>query len=95
MENTYPTTVKDAVARLLSEMNTKNMMIIRSARKENLIDVYFAMGMEIRNSCGLWAGNTALLKDTNAIDPDGASMVIIEALWKELRGIHITSSNRN
>ena len=60
------------------------MMIIRSALKKNLIDVYFTMGMEICNGCGFWAGNTALLKDTNAPDPDGASMVIIEALWKEL-----------
>ena len=56
--------------------------------KEDLIHYYFGLGMYIRNAFGLWRGNKALLDDCSKgeqVHPDTVSMIIIEALWEDLR----------
>jgi hypothetical protein len=82
----WPKTVKEAVAQLLSEMSDKDKETIRNTKKEDLIKFHHGWGTGIRNDLGLWQGNKDLIKDTKANHPDDASMVIIEAVWKELQG---------
>jgi hypothetical protein len=95
----WPTTVEEAVDRLLERMPKADKEELRAMPEEELILLHFGMAMSVRNRFGLWAGNEALLADcaaTNArkngmelswvwIDPDDASMVIIEALWRRLQ----------
>jgi len=81
----WPKTVKEAVAQILSKMSAKDKEIVRNTKKKDLIKFHHGWGTGIRNDMGLWQGNRDLLKDTKAIHPDDASMVIIEAVWKELQ----------
>src|SRR5262245_59535730 len=48
--------------------------------------LHFDLGMGIRNSFGLWAGNRELLEDCGHDDPDIASAVILARLLERLRG---------
>jgi hypothetical protein len=41
--------------------------------------------MAIRNHFKLWQGNDALLAECGSYDPDAASNMIIDALWRRLR----------
>jgi hypothetical protein len=54
-------------------------------KKEDLIKLYLGCGNEIRNRCGLWEGNEALMKDAGATHPDRVSVVIMEGMWEELQ----------
>jgi len=81
----WPKTVKEAVAQILSKMSAKDKEIVKNTKKKDLIKFHHGWGTGIRNDMGLWQGNHDLMKDTKAIHPDDASMVIIEAVWKELQ----------
>jgi len=80
-----PGTVKEAVAHLVEKMSEKDKEALRNMTQDSLIDFHFGWGMGIRNSLGLWGGNTQLLEDTGAMDADDASVIIIKAVWKEVR----------
>lgn len=82
----WPHTVLEAVDMILSEMTAEDKRIVRDTPEEGLIE-FDSWGMGIRNSMGLWIGNTELLQDTGKFNPDDASMVIIHAVWKELRSM--------
>lgn len=83
--NSWPKSVKDAVSLLIAELSETDKEEIRGTPKENLIKYHHGWGMAIRNGFGLWRGNEALMKDTGAEDPDGASMVLIRAVWEALQ----------
>ena len=83
--NSWPKSVKDAVSLLVAELSEKEKQEIRRTPKEDLIKYHHTWGMAIRNGFGLRRGNQALMKDTGAEDPDGASMVLIEAVWEHLQ----------
>ena len=84
-EKTWPKTVKEAVAQILSKMSVTDKETVKNTKKEDLIKFHRGWGMGIRNDLGLWQGNKALMKDTKANHPDDASMVIIQAVWEELQ----------
>jgi hypothetical protein len=55
---------------------------------ENVLDaLHFGLGATIRETCGLWGGNTDLLASCGSPDmhPDSASAVIVRAVWQKLR----------
>lgn len=79
-----PATVCEAVARLLSILNDEDKTAIASMREEDLIDLHFGLGAEIRNAFGLHDKNSRLLADCGAVHPDDASDVIINKIWERL-----------
>lgn len=81
----WPKTVNQAVAKLIKELPDSEKQQIRTTAKQDLIEYHFSLGLYIRNNYGLWRGNRALMTDCHATEPDGASMVIIEALWQKLQ----------
>jgi hypothetical protein len=81
----WPKTVDEAVARILSTLSEEDRRHVKETPKEKLIRFHHGWGMSIRNSFGLWRGNAALLADAKKGHPDGASMVIIEAVWSRLQ----------
>jgi len=83
----WPLTIKDAVDVLLKKLTKKQQDKIRRTKLNTLSRYHHGLGRYIRNNMGLWNGNTALLKACNAMVPDSASSVIIEALWKRLQKI--------
>lgn len=82
----------EAADRILQGMSDADKQLIRSTPKDDLIQFHFGWGISIRNSFGLWGGNAALMRSCAMasgqayLDPDDASMVIIEAVWWRLRG---------
>lgn len=60
---------------------------MRSTSEDDLIQFHHGWGTGIRNSFGLWRGNTALLESCGAKDihPDRCSMIIIERVWQRLQ----------
>ena len=62
---------------------------LRKDEKKDLIQYHFGWGMGIRNSFGLWQGNTKLLESCGGgkrIHPRDCSMIIIEAVWARVHG---------
>jgi hypothetical protein len=59
---------------------------IKLTTEENMISLYFDLGVGIRNRYGLWRGNDKLIFSAcgSPCHPDDASMKIIGAVWQEL-----------
>lgn len=60
---------------------------LRSLAKDELIELHFSLGLNIRNGFGLWDGNQALIDScANAAggspEPDSVSMMIITRAWE-------------
>lgn len=97
MNPDWPSTLTEAVDRLMSTMRVEDLATLRDTPEGNLIQYHFSLGVHIRNEFGLWQGNDELLRSCCAeIDdpwlreiatnnPDKASGVIIEALWQRLQ----------
>jgi len=84
-----PTTVIEAVDRLLDILDEDDKQDIAGMKEPELIDLHFGLGMGIRNAW-LWKGNAELLDDCGkydkfAFEPDSCSGVITRALWERLR----------
>jgi hypothetical protein len=81
----WPLTVDQAIDKLLRELSKEDLRLIRS--NDANID-WFSLGQAIRNSFGLWEGNTALLDSCGVFDDpipaDAASGVILAALKQRL-----------
>ena len=86
-----PRTVKDAVSNIISDMSYEDKLLVKTTKKNDLIKFHHGWGTNIRNGFGLWGGNKELLKDAGKEHPDDASMVIIEAVWKELQSTSLDS----
>lgn len=82
-----PTTVDQAVDRILDKLTKSQKDEIRKTPVADLDLLHFGLGTAIRNECGLWDGNTALLAACGTTDmhPDLASDVILRAVWEKLR----------
>jgi len=82
-----PKTVDEAVGQLVLNMSEEEGRRIGRMSKEELLTLHHELGMCIRNSFGLWEGNTELLESCGspAMTPDSASAVIIEAVWRRLK----------
>ena len=82
---------------ILVDLSERDKMAIRDRNKEDLRDLHFALGLDIRSRFGLNAGNVELMASCArrlhpddsvpgfAFHQDEASSVIVEALWTELR----------
>ena len=80
----FPHTVAEAVDWLESVLSDDGLAQLAAREEADLIDLHFGLGAYVRNSLNLWQ-NEALMADADVADEDGASAVIIEALWRRLR----------
>jgi hypothetical protein len=85
----WPTDIEQAVARLMTELPETEKREIRATEKNRLFKLHSRLGLYIRNFYGLRRGNHALMRATGKTDPDDASMVIIQALWRRLNDQNI------
>jgi hypothetical protein len=89
-----PKTVKDAVARLISELPLKDKTIIANMAEAELSVLNTNLGEYIRNEFGLWTGNDELLisccfiAKCDTVSEDEASSIIIKEIWKQLQRTH-------
>jgi hypothetical protein len=89
-----PKSVKEAVARLISEMALKDKVIIANMTHDELVGLNLNLGAYIRNAFRLWSGNDELMESCRFVskdkklNPDNASFAIIDALWERLRKTH-------
>jgi len=80
-----PGTVDEVVERLMLVLDEDDKVLVRDRSKDDLFALHFGLGLEIRNAFGLHGRNPTLIESCGCSDPDDASMVIIEALWRTLR----------
>ena len=80
----WPTTLEEAVERIVAEMPEESKQLLRSIAKAEVIRFHHGWGTGIRNQFGLWRGNEALLESCDQMEPDGASGVIMEAVWQRV-----------
>ena len=67
----YPTTLPQAVDRLLVELTDEQKEEIRSTPPQDLGRFHHSVGQYIRNEFGLWAGNDELLGESGNDRVDG------------------------
>lgn len=82
-----PQSVEEAVDTLIRILPKESLDDITAMNEDDIIMMHHGLGLYIRNGFGLWRRNYALLEscgDRN-IHPDGASGVILEALWRRLQ----------
>ncbi len=89
-----PKTVDEAVKRLISDMSLKDKTIIANMAEIELSLLHTNLGEYIRNEFDLWSGNKDLMASCcffakkEKVQEDEASSIIIDELWKRLRGTH-------
>ena len=89
-----PTTVEEAVKRLIANMPLKFRVDMSRMAEGELINLHFTLGAFIRNQFMLWSENEDLLNDCRQMsgitfmNPDDATAFIIEELWNRLRKTH-------
>jgi len=81
-----PKTVDDAVDRLMAVLDDEHKLFIAAMQEEDLINLHFSLGTDIRNAFRLHDQNSPLLKSLGLfVHPDDASMLVINALWRSLQ----------
>lgn len=80
-----PETVADAVALLLSILNSEQLSNIAAMQEDDLIDLHFTLGLAIRNAFGLHYPGSKLLVDCGTPPPDDGAGVVTFNLWKQLQ----------
>jgi len=87
MTKKWPETVDNLVNDLLTRLSEDDKKRIKETPKEDLRDFHFNIGVDIRNTYGLWGTNKKLVKQTVGIfgHPDDVSSIIIEKLWERLQ----------
>jgi hypothetical protein len=86
VQSFWPTSVDEAAERLVAELDEASRKKVRETPRDKLLQFHMGWGMGIRNSFGLWQGNTPLLKSCGEpLHPDACSTVIIEAVWERLQ----------
>lgn len=81
----WPATVGEATTELRRTLSDADQAFVQSTRKEDLGQFQDNLGVDIRNSFGLWNANRALLEDCARHEADPCSMEIIVALWEALQ----------
>jgi len=79
-----PSTVTEAVDRLLDILDEDDKQAIAGMSEDELINMHFGLGMAVRNAW-LWQGNMPLKMNCGKLHPKDASGVITRALWERLR----------
>jgi hypothetical protein len=97
MNQNWPSTLIEAVDRLMSTLAPHDLDAIRHLSEGELITLHFSLGLYVRNEFGLWQGNGELLTscfpdvtDPYMLsiikqDPDQASGVVVDTLWRRLQ----------
>jgi len=80
-----PETVTEAVDRLLATLSEKQKAEIAAMKEDDLINLHFGLGMEIRNTFGLHDLGSKLLADCGTPHPDDGAAVIVKTLWGQLQ----------
>ncbi len=82
-----PRTLEEAVTVLRQVLKKKDLENIRDKKEADLIMLHHGLGTYIRNGFGLWRDNQQLREACGGptLHPDSASMVIIKALWRDLK----------
>ncbi len=89
-----PATVEQAVERLKAALSLKDRVAVANTGSDQLDEIYRWLAEYIKKAFGLYTGNPELLRSCAAYAgsgdplPDEACMVIIRALWEELRRTH-------
>ncbi|MES2674450.1 MAG: DUF6794 domain-containing protein [Pseudomonadota bacterium] len=87
-ENNLPKSLESAVEYIVSDLSAEDKIKVKETKFCNLIMYHHGWGTGIRNSLGLWRGNTELLKSAcggERCHPDDASMEIIYGVWNKLK----------
>ena len=84
-----PQTIAEAVERLMLTLGAPRLSAFAAESQERLGNFHFSLGLYIRNHYGIFDRHSALLKDCevqagHSVDPDEASMMVLQALWKRL-----------
>jgi hypothetical protein len=88
-----PTTVDEAVDRLMSEMKLKDLAKLANMVADDLINLHFTVGMWIRNNF-VYPRNDKLLESCREVSKNKylhyaqIHMVIVRELWKRLQETH-------
>lgn len=85
-ETKWPVNLEEAVERTISLLSSQERASIAKLPKKDLWVLHMSLGMLLRNVFGMHRGNNVLIAACGAMEPDGASEVILEAAWKKLRG---------
>lgn len=88
----YPKTVEEAIDILEHILLDMEKEVIMDVPEQGVIDLYLVYGQWIKDSLGLCDGNYELICDCNASEPEEASIVIIQDLWKALNS-HKSNEN--
>ena len=86
-----PTTIAEAVNRLLLEIPITTKKQIKGSNEDDLNSFHLGLGMGIRNEFGLWGKDSKLLEECKKLSGDSdlhvdtASSMIIKALWERLQ----------
>ena len=89
-----PVTMADAVKKLMSRLPLKDRVLIANMTYAELGGLNLTLGSYIRDNFGIWPGNMDLLAacrkhaDDPGLTMENVSVVIIQALWKELKKSH-------
>jgi hypothetical protein len=89
-----PKTVKEAVDKMISDLDLELKLKITHMNLNNLASVHFELHDYIKNAFGVWHGNKDLLADCRVTsgksirNEDEATFIILKALWEKLRGTH-------
>ncbi len=85
IKQNIPETINQAIIYLSNIVDYNDKQYLLSLEERELICLHHSFGRFIRNEFKLWGGsNLKLLKETNEIHPDDASMIILKAFWKSL-----------
>lgn len=89
-----PRTVDEAVDKMISALDLGLKVKIANTDLNHLAGVHSMLHVYVKDAFGVWHSNKELLADcrSKSDDPicseDEATLVILKALWKKLRGTH-------
>jgi hypothetical protein len=83
----WPSTLDEAVKTCLSTMTPEEKELIKFTPEDRLIWFHFDWAVNMKNEFGICEGNADLLESCGTSNPDETSMIIVEAVWKELNRI--------
>jgi hypothetical protein len=84
IQHAWPVTLNEAVNIVLTNLTPEEKEVLKYTPQDRLVWFDFDWALNLQNDFGLSQGNTALIEDCGAADPDCASLVIVEAVWNEL-----------
>jgi hypothetical protein len=92
---TTPSSVDEAVERLIHEMPLKDKVVISGLKEHELVLQYGSLDIYIKNYYGLSSGNERLLQSCREtagrknLDMEGAVFLIIKKFWETLKATHV------